>query len=164
MGNLLIKLIKQQQLFICCTVEKIYEKGINPETGDYDIPEELQYNSQLILEQLKVIAELAAAQSEKPTNNDVKDVLLPSTSLATGRSELASKSSVAKKQKHNDDYKKDPDKAATPAIEDFILVVAPKGEMKAKLEAAAPYNFFLTAITDSKETHKEALTITFQGI
>lgn len=48
-------------------------------------------------------------------------------------------------------------------IHQYIAVVKPKGQMQKKLERAAPYNFFLTTITDSKPTHNEPLSITFQG-
>ncbi|CAD7091212.1 unnamed protein product [Hermetia illucens] len=49
-------------------------------------------------------------------------------------------------------------------IHDYISVVLPKGQMAKKLEKAAPYNFFLTTITDSKPTHNEPLSITLQEI
>lgn len=48
-------------------------------------------------------------------------------------------------------------------INDYISVVNPRGQMAAKLAAAAPYNFFLTTITASEPTHTEPLSITFQG-
>ncbi|XP_052890369.1 probable tyrosyl-DNA phosphodiesterase [Anopheles moucheti] len=48
--------------------------------------------------------------------------------------------------------------------EDFFFVVAPRGRMADKLAAAAPYNFFLTTITDSQPTHTEPLSITFQEL
>lgn len=48
--------------------------------------------------------------------------------------------------------------------EDYFKVVAPKGEMADKLAKAAPYNFFLTTIADSKPTHFEPLSITFLGL
>lgn len=48
-------------------------------------------------------------------------------------------------------------------IQDYISVVNPRGQMAAKLAAAAPYNFFLTTITASQRTHAEPLSITFQG-
>lgn len=51
-----------------------------------------------------------------------------------------------------------------PKIEDVFKVVAPKGLMAKKLEKAAPYNFFLTAISDSKPTHSEPLSVTFQEL
>ncbi|XP_063700081.1 probable tyrosyl-DNA phosphodiesterase [Culicoides brevitarsis] len=49
-------------------------------------------------------------------------------------------------------------------VHDYFDVVAPKGQMARKLENAAPYNFFLTAITDSKPTHNEPLTVTFMEL
>lgn len=59
-----------------------------------------------------------------------------------------------------------PSKRKKPSIDinKYIPVVLPKGKMLEKLNKAAPYNFFLTAITDSKPTHEEPLTITMQGI
>lgn len=48
-------------------------------------------------------------------------------------------------------------------IHQYISVVNPKGQMQKKLEQAAPYNFFLTTVTDSKQTHQEPLSITFLG-
>jgi len=46
----------------------------------------------------------------------------------------------------------------------FMPVAVEKGGMARKLEGAAPYNIFLTAIKDSKPTHQEPLTITMQEI
>lgn len=69
----------------------------------------------------------------------------------------------------NTDVIKTPSKAALPDprplknIHEYINVVLPKGNMAKKLEQAAPYNFFLTTITASKQTHNEPLSITFQG-
>lgn len=48
-------------------------------------------------------------------------------------------------------------------IHQYISVVNPRGQMQKKLDQAAPYNFFLTTITASKQTHHEPLSITFQG-
>lgn len=48
-------------------------------------------------------------------------------------------------------------------IGDYISVVRPRGQMAAKLAAAAPYNFFLTTITAEPVTHAEPLSVTFQG-
>ncbi|XP_037921101.1 probable tyrosyl-DNA phosphodiesterase isoform X2 [Hermetia illucens] len=48
--------------------------------------------------------------------------------------------------------------------DDHVAVVLPKGQIAKKLEEAAPYNFFLTTITDSKPTHNEPLSITLQEI
>ncbi|XP_049289513.1 probable tyrosyl-DNA phosphodiesterase isoform X2 [Anopheles funestus] len=49
-------------------------------------------------------------------------------------------------------------------INSYFPVVAPRGRMAQKLAMAAPYNFFLTTITDSKPTHTEPLSITFQEL
>ncbi|XP_035784151.1 probable tyrosyl-DNA phosphodiesterase [Anopheles albimanus] len=49
-------------------------------------------------------------------------------------------------------------------INAYFPVVAPRGRMAQKLAAAEPYNFFLTTITDSKPTHSEPLSITFQEL
>lgn len=47
---------------------------------------------------------------------------------------------------------------------DSFSVVVPRGRMAEKLAAAAPYNFFLTTVTDSEPTHTEPLSITFQEL
>ncbi|ETN62390.1 tyrosyl-dna phosphodiesterase [Anopheles darlingi] len=49
-------------------------------------------------------------------------------------------------------------------INAYFPVVAPRGRMAQKLAAAEPYNFFLTTITDSKPTHSEPLSVTFQEL
>lgn len=49
-------------------------------------------------------------------------------------------------------------------IRDYIPVVLPRGKMAEKLAKAAPYNYFLTAITSSPRTHTEPLSITLQEI
>ncbi|XP_065089426.1 probable tyrosyl-DNA phosphodiesterase [Ochlerotatus camptorhynchus] len=49
-------------------------------------------------------------------------------------------------------------------IHDYYPVVAPKGQMAKKLADAAPYNYFLTTITDAKVTHSEPLSVTFQEL
>uniref|UniRef100_A0A182KD68 PLD phosphodiesterase domain-containing protein n=1 Tax=Anopheles christyi TaxID=43041 RepID=A0A182KD68_9DIPT len=40
----------------------------------------------------------------------------------------------------------------------------PRGRMADKLAAAAPYNFFLSAITDSQPTHTDLLSVSFQEL
>lgn len=39
-----------------------------------------------------------------------------------------------------------------------------RGSVDAKLEAAAPYHFFLTRIKDSRSTYDEDLSVTFPGM
>ncbi|KAL1122267.1 hypothetical protein AAG570_003672 [Ranatra chinensis] len=48
-------------------------------------------------------------------------------------------------------------------MENYRVVVWDRRKMKVtqKLEAASPYNFFLTTITDSKPTHNDMLSISF---
>jgi tyrosyl-DNA phosphodiesterase 1 len=46
----------------------------------------------------------------------------------------------------------------------YFSVVMPMCQMADKLKKAAPFNFFLTSISDSKPTHSEPLTITFQEL
>lgn len=47
------------------------------------------------------------------------------------------------------------------AMKKFLPVIMPKGKMAEKLKIAAPYNIFLTAVTDSPATHTDPLTVTF---
>ena len=47
------------------------------------------------------------------------------------------------------------------AMKKYLHVIMPKGKMAAKLKNAAPYNIFLTTVTDSKPTHTDPLSVTF---
>lgn len=49
-------------------------------------------------------------------------------------------------------------------VQDHIKVIRPKGKMAEKLMEARPYNYFLTCVTSSPQTHNEPLSITFQEI
>lgn len=148
-------------------VDRIYKLGLNPVTKQYNIPKELSSNAETILQQLKLLEKLfpnndsklqmktenpQGSQSftvDKSRNCDKRSTSSqPTTSTAK---ESKNDSSLAKKQK------------ITRNIKDYIPVVVEKGKMAQKLEAAAPYNFFLTAITDAKPTHNESLTVTMQG-
>ncbi|XP_034474563.1 probable tyrosyl-DNA phosphodiesterase [Drosophila innubila] len=143
----------------------IYAKGIAAGSNEYDIP--AKYSNELINLQLKLLEKLfpkadkedaAKATITRTTTaaNPVRMEQPTSTQLAsTSRAAGASKdnSNLAKKQKLNERN-----------IRDYIPVVVEKGRMAKKLERAAPYNMFLTAITDSKPTHQEPLSITLQEI
>lgn len=151
-------------------VDRIYENGLDKQTNSYSIPPELLENSELILQQLKLLEKLfpkTKAIKKKEENpvliSDNNSTFLPekcskipssgaSTSATAACPKPSSESNVSKKQKmmHN--------------IKDYIPVIVEKGQMAKKLEAAAPYNVFLTAITDSKLTHHEPLSVTFQGL
>ncbi|KAH8263035.1 hypothetical protein KR044_003547 [Drosophila immigrans] len=49
-------------------------------------------------------------------------------------------------------------------LSEFMYDTVEEGGMAEKLQRAAPYNIFFTAIRDSKATHEEPLTITMQEI
>lgn len=126
------------------TVDNIYQKGPDPKTNEYSIPLELSANKELILLQIKLLEKLFP----KDTSNTKRKEENPQGSSS---SQTRDDSNLSKKQK------------ITRNIKDYIPVVVEKGQMARKLKAAAPYNFFLTAITDSKPTHNEMLTVTMQG-
>lgn len=147
-------------------MDVIYAKGFAAGSNEYNIP--TKYSSELINLQLKLLEKLFLKADEqdafkssrtsdsKVTTTDINPVRkettqLPSTSRAAGSSKDSS--NLAKKQKLNERN-----------IRDYIPVVVEKGRMADKLERAAPYNMFLTAITDSKATHQEPLSITLQEI
>ncbi|KAM8717244.1 hypothetical protein ACLKA7_004017 [Drosophila subpalustris] len=153
-------------------LDVIYEKGIAAGSNEYDIP--AKYSSELINLQLKLLEKVfPKADKEaatKPTTttavasktttataaNPVRKEPLTSTDgtqMASTSRAAADNSNLAKKQKLTERN-----------IRDYIPVVVEKGRMAAKLERAAPYNMFLTAITDSKATHQEPLSITLQEI
>lgn len=135
-------------------MEKIFKLGVDG-NNKYKIPRDLQGNEEIIEQQLQLLEKISPRDSstrnkkENPqgfSKNAEKRESSPKASTSKG-----SESNLAKKQK------------ITRNIKDYIPVVVEKGQMSKKLEAAAPYNFFLTAITDSKRTHAEPLTITMQG-
>ncbi|KAF6200302.1 hypothetical protein GE061_006605 [Apolygus lucorum] len=51
--------------------------------------------------------------------------------------------------------------AAALEKERVVVMDRVKNSITSKLEAAAPYNFFLTTITESKDTHHEKLSVSF---
>ncbi|KAH8411987.1 hypothetical protein KR222_004783 [Zaprionus bogoriensis] len=141
-------------------LDAIYARGLQADSGEYDIPG--KYSAELINIQLKLLEKLqpkAAAPKAKQqqpasttttTTKAAAAAVKPSTSRAA---DSRDSSNLAKKQKLNERN-----------IRDYIPVVVEKGRMAEKLQRAAPYNMFLTAITDSKPTHAEPLSITLQEI
>ncbi|XP_013100398.2 probable tyrosyl-DNA phosphodiesterase [Stomoxys calcitrans] len=144
-------------------LESIYKRGLDSATQEYIIPSDLLDNVDVILQQLKLMEKIFPKDDSSPkkeqanpqgqgagfTKSEKRD---SSPKPSTSRGHSAPDSNLAKKQKITRD------------IKDYIPVVVEKGQMSKKLEAASPYNFFLTAITDSKRTHSEPLTITLQEI
>ena len=76
--------------------------------------------------------------------------------LSTSNKSFANKSPSASKFISNSEIEA--------KIRECFSVVLPRHKMAEKLKNAAPYNFFLTTIAASKETHNEPLSITFQEL
>ncbi|KAH8392415.1 hypothetical protein KR215_007742 [Drosophila sulfurigaster] len=149
-------------------LDAIYANGCAAGSAEYEIPS--KYSNELINQQLKLLEKLfpkaakETAAPEKPAKPSVA-LVAPSPALpacskpvpkelpTASTSRAADNSNLAKKQKLSERN-----------IRDYIPVVVEKGRMAAKLVRAAPYNMFLTAITDSKPTHQEPLSITLQEI
>ncbi|XP_064551419.1 probable tyrosyl-DNA phosphodiesterase [Drosophila montana] len=161
-------------------LDAIYAKGFKADSNEYDIPG--KYSSELINIQLKLLEKVfpqlgtkdakpkpaaaskaapaapkpAAVTTVKPAKKEPPAATaMASTSRGVASDQASSKdsSNLAKKQRLNERN-----------IRDYIPVVVEKGRMARKLERAAPYNMFLTAITDSKPTHQEPLSVTLQEI
>lgn len=122
--------------------------------------DELISHKDLILEQIKVIKELFPEKKSKDGEPTKTCEMIASSSKHQNIEQKQDMDktlpvSVSTSQQHY---------SAKYDIHKYIKVVAPKGKMQAKLEAARPYNFFLTSITSSEPTHTEPLSITFQEI
>lgn len=155
-------------------LEKILnEKSSDDNNGPYKIPSEFKNSRNIIIEQLKIIDALLAFKPLGQQN--VVDVSVSAKSTPDISSEL--NENVAETERTDED--EDGEQVVLSLIDhiehlnlheepvdikDYFPVVVPKGEMAEKLEKAAPYNFFLTAITAKPETHSEPLSITFQEI
>lgn len=146
----------------------------------YKIPDEFLSQKDLFLDQIKIVNELFPRQdanepSVKRMKPDEKDAEPPkvghssadssssSSTNGSGQSnsgEKAASSSLSSSASSESTPKKVP----KVNIHDYIKVVNPKGKMAEKLAAAKPYNYFLTCITSSPQTHTEPLSITFQEI
>ncbi|XP_038221458.1 probable tyrosyl-DNA phosphodiesterase [Zerene cesonia] len=75
---------------------------------------------------------------------------------------IREKSAIQQNKVRDSDYR--PIVPPTRRYEDYFKVFPPKGKMAAKHDASAPYHIFYTTITDAKETHSQAYSITFQEI
>lgn len=180
----------------------------NSDDANYIIPSDLSANSEIILEQLKIIKSLfplepsakrvatepnasivtkqkdiAPEQTESKPN---VDKIRASSSIQKTAAESKSIEPIAAKKKieqiasssksleiikSSTNGERKTDTTATSKItehprniRDYIQVVLPRGKMAEKLANAAPYNYFLTAITSSPSTHTERQSITLQEI
>ncbi|KAH8413334.1 hypothetical protein KR009_010047 [Drosophila setifemur] len=149
-------------------LDAIYAKGSG--SGDYDIP--AKYSSELIQTQLKLLEKVLpkeGAKKEKEANvsatkTPVTDPFVSGSSTSGSSSSSFSTSQSASSAPKDTSNLAKKQKMMDRNIRDYIPVVVEKGGMAKKLERAAPYNMFLTAITDSKPTHSESLSVTLQEI
>ncbi|XP_017103766.2 probable tyrosyl-DNA phosphodiesterase [Drosophila bipectinata] len=153
-------------------LDAIYKSGNG--AGDYDIP--AKYSNELIHTQLKLLEKLfpkeGAKREKEPNRSEPKPPATAASSSSgsfSGASSSSSASSTATTTSSFGASSQDSSRLAKKQklaknIKDYIPVVIEKGGMAKKLEQAAPYNMFLTAITDSKPTHSEPLSVTLQEI
>lgn len=148
-------------------LDAIYANGCNGDNNEYDIP--AKYSSELINIQLKLLEKLFPQLAGKEVKGKPTAVSKPATKKvsAPAASDQANTSRAAafhqaSTQKDTSHLEKKPKIERN--VRDYVAVVVEKGRMARKLEQAAPYNMFLTAITDSKPTHQEPLSITLQEI
>lgn len=168
--------------------EIIAKNGANA-IDEYQIPSDLQ--GDLILEQVKIIISLfphlsthSTAKKAKPDvtttspdesnklaqpsgSSNVIDLTSHDVRTATASQAQSSQSQMQRTQSLPSQPVQQSDTKEPKLnirMEDYVKVIQPKGKMAAKLAAAAPYNYFLTAIPSSQPTHSEPLSITFQEI
>lgn len=155
-------------------VDAIYANGCNGDNNEYDIP--AKYSSELINIQLKLLEKLFPQLAGKEVKGKPTAVSKPATkkvsapAASTSRAAASDQANTsraaafhqASTQKDTSHLEKKPKIERN--VRDYVAVVVEKGRMARKLEQAAPYNMFLTAITDSKPTHQEPLSITLQEI
>lgn len=167
-------------------LDKIIEQnGANSNFADYKVPVELELTKQIILDQVKIILDLfpdlklaptakkeknetvpAAPSTSDQNNKDVECVVV----VAERPNKIVTNSSSSSTNATNDaigqqkPVQRPNNNGTGPNISDYIQVVLPKGQMAQKLANARPYNYFLTAITSSPQTHTEPLSITLQEI
>lgn len=137
-------------------LDNIMEQNANQLLDQYKFPDEMLPQKNLILDQIKVITALPKQSdlglcAKRNKTDEKQSSPKPSSSKSSDNSCNQSSSSRELNEAKVD-------------IHNFIKVVAPKGKMKEKLAAAAPFNFFLTTITSSKPTHEEPLSLTFLEI
>lgn len=141
----------------------IMEQSAANHHEQYTIPDELISHKDVILQQIKVINEIFPKQAEQEPlakkNKPNPDGMPSSSNSVVGQSKNfeLNKISISASTSSKDSLSK-------VDIHQYIKIVAPKGKMKEKLDAARPFNFFLTSITSSPPTHNEKLSLTFQEI
>lgn len=163
-------------------LDKIIEHNSTNQPSQYVIPSEMIAQKDLILDQIKVINDLFPKEKvEEPSAKKNKPAAEQNTPMSKTSSSnngnglgnhratnvnSASTSSDASASTLTSSSTSTPQKAFVPTVDihKYIKVVAPKGKMAEKLASSHPFNFFLTCIPSSPQTHNEPLTITFQEI
>lgn len=125
--------------------ESTLPSGIDPE---------MQKNPGIVLDQLRIVKKLGGSSKLKI------DSLQPSTSTTVASPKPGPKDIPASKAGEPKAGSNSNSEKMAQMIKD---ATKHHGDVQAKLDAAAPYNFFLTSITDAPQTHSEPLTITFTG-
>lgn len=147
---------------------------------EYKIPAEFELTKSIILDQVKIILDLFPNLKLEPQAKKEKNDIQPTTSVSSNQSndkiecaaavverpnKIVTNSdscTTAKAAQQKPEHR--PSNTTGPNIHEYIQVVLPKGQMAQKLAKAHPYNYFLTAITSSPQTHTEPLSITLQEI
>lgn len=148
---------------------------------DYNVPAEFESTKSIVLDQVKIMMDLFPDLKAEPNakkgktdsdtdtvassnhNTKVTDLVERANVIVTGPTPSSSTPSSSINTPKAPSLQ--PSSIANgPRIQDYIQVVLPKGKMAQKLANAHPYNYFLTAITSSPQTHTEPLSITLQEI
>ncbi|XP_070490380.1 probable tyrosyl-DNA phosphodiesterase isoform X2 [Chironomus tepperi] len=95
-------------------------------------------------------------RAENFKTKDPKEMRAPSPTIDL-TSQTSEEQPAVKKPNYNDAQ-------LDAAMKKYLHVIMPKGKMAEKLKNAAPYNIFLTAVTDSKATHTDPLSVTFMEL
>lgn len=111
-------------------------------------------------------------QSPKPSTssqkdsmkNDMKDFFKDRASAFKAKDPEDMKAPPTPPKSESSQQKQAKERALEAAMKQFLPVILPRGKMSEKLKKAAPYNIFLTTITDAPQTHNEPLSVTFQEL
>ncbi|XP_075989530.1 tyrosyl-DNA phosphodiesterase glaikit isoform X2 [Anticarsia gemmatalis] len=155
-------------------------------SGDFPLPSKYNAQRQMYVDQLKMMLHKqiytpgknfepssstsqssevpSPASSGESSKEKSPRVDLKTTETRSPAAPAASAAPASGPSQKNRDSDYHPIVPPTRRVEDFLTVVAPRGKMAAKHAAAAPYYIFYTTIKDSKQTHVQPYSITFQEI
>lgn len=156
-------------------------------SGDFPIPSKLASQKQMYVDQLKMLLHKEIYtpgrnfETDSASGTSQSSSSEPQASSSNGQPSGSRERSVAPEVRkvketpsskptstrtgqNNRDSDYRPVVPPSRRAEDFLTVVRPKGNMAVKHAASAPYYIFYTTIKDSKETHSQPYSITFQEI